>query len=353
MNIDNAHIESSRDEILNMVKSFKDKNTGEATITLNGKEYVINMFRQNNLMVLVAANNSLPEVFGISDGTRIALLNTNLHGIVYDLNSIVIDDVEQPMLKRRVVQLRSVAYCIKQHLQKVAQDVCARYVREQYGDAEPLASCTCTEDADASIAASYWCNKILATTGSFEDLHDYVNVDVNNAVVQDDKPVYEASIAFFNNITDLEAIACFFRGEDALRDIINARFEKCKNDMIRAYCEHCIRLVKWYNNTKNLDTDNVSFMTAMAINKAIKAFLDDKEFATATKLTYTVRDNDNRIYRFRLKKHVLMPANRLPDKRCDRVPNYRVPSWYDLSHLRPEHVEEIRYVKHIVYKKEA
>ena len=353
MNIDNARIESSRDEILNMVKSFKDKNTGNATITLNDKEYIINMFRQNNLMVLVAANNSLPEVFGISDGTRIALLNTSSHGIVYDLNPIVMDDVEKPMLKRRVVQLKSVAYCIKQHLQEVAQDVCARYVREQYGDAEPLASCTCTEDADASIAASYWCNKILATTGSFEDLHDYVNVDIDDAVVQDDKPVYKASAAFCNDITDLEAVAYFFHGEEALRDIINTRFEKCKNGMIRAYCEHCIRLVKWYNNIKNLDTDNVSFMTALTINKAIKAFLNDEKFADAIKLTYTVRGDDDQVYRFRLKKWYLMPVNGLPNERLDRVPNYRVPSWYDLRHLRPEHVEEIRYVKHIVYKKEA
>ena len=335
-------------QLLRMVDEFGDKSTGQATFTVDEKEYTVNMFRQNNgLMVLAGTTDDyVPEIFAISDGTRILAKSSPLHGIIYHINMAANVDDDKPMAQRQLASFTDVVNDLKKRLQAEAEPICVQYTRSEYGDNEPLDSCMCDENPDAAIAASYWCNRTLADTGSFEALHDYVSVNVDDAVVQDKKPTFSQPRAFFSDVTELETIAYFFNGEQAFRNIVRDRFENNKKALVRMYCDYCIRLVK-YNNTK----DNASMTTAKAINKAINAFNADEKYKDATKLTYTVMLDNGVIRKFRTTRYGLMTAKGLPDERWGRVPRFTSPSWHEYDHVRPEQVLEIRYVKHIVYAK--
>ncbi len=340
------------ERVMKMLNGFKGKDCGEGTVSIGDVEYVINMFRKDGLMILAGANkfsNTLPEVFGVSDAKR--LLIDSKPGISYAINGEARS--KKPLLERSVATFNNVKTEISARLQNLAEKLCSDYVRAQYGDAELMPNCECEENQDAAVAASYWCTQILATTGSFENLNNYMQTNVDNELVQDKKPVYTPPSKFNNNVSQAEAIEFFFNGEQALNGIAQARFERYRDIMVNRYCEHCLHIVKWYKGIKTItdDDNSESFKAAIAINKAIKEFLADEKYGTASKLTYTVHDVDGRKYMFRLPKRRLMLANSLPSDYFERVPHQRVPGWYALQHMGPEHIDEIRYVKHIVYKK--
>ncbi len=340
-------------QLLRMVDEFGDKATGQATFTVDEKEYTVNMFRQNNgLMVLAGtADDYVPEVFALSDGKRILAKSSPLRGIIYHVNMAADVDDDKPMAQRQLASFTDVVNDLKKRLQAEAEPICTQYTRSEYGDNEPLDSCVCDENPDAAIAASYWCNRTLADTGSFEALHDYVGVNVDDAVVQNKKPTFNPPRAFYSDVTEPETIAYFFNGETAFRNIVRDRFEETKKALVRTYCDYCIRLVKYNNTTRDIDEDNTSITTAMAINKAINAFNADEKYKNATKLTYTVMLDNGVTSKFRTTRYGLMTAKGLPDERWGRVPRFKSPSWFEYDRVRPEQVLEIRYVKHVVYAK--
>jgi hypothetical protein len=341
-----------RERLLAMVKDFGNAANGQATLLAGESEYEVNMFRQKGLQVLTAAKDSLPEVFAVSDGDRVLVKSSPLCGINYVMMHVAEDDETKPLADRQIATFRDVVNDLQTRLRDAAMGVCADYVRAEWGDAEPLASCECEENEDAAIAASYWCNQTLIQTGSFEDMQNYVGVNMDTEVVQAKEPTFVSPKAFHGDVNDLEMLAYFFTGESAFRSICAERFAKCRDTLVHRYCDYCIKLVKYHKGQNAIaDTDDESMRTALVINQAIKAFIDDKKYVSASKLTYTVLTPEGNECMFRVSKHGLMTAKGLPDERTTRVPNHRAPSWREYDRIRPEDVLEIRYVKHIVYRK--
>lgn len=337
-----------RQQLLDVINRFPGETTG--MLTVDDQTFKIFMFPDEDRIVLAGVNvngGGIPIVFGISDGQRV--LFNQAHSVVY--KAVMENDETVDMMKRTVVKTTDLTEAVRNELEARCARVCQEYVREQYGDAEPLASCTCA-DEDMSIAASYQCNHILSSTGSFESLQRYVNIDIEHEIIRDDKPEYDVPYGFYTGISKEDVIRVFMGG-DAVIDAI-AR-ERINDEVIASYGVYAMRMVKWYRDRQELIDSDETLKTVVTINQAIKAFNANNKYANATLLTYTVRDDEtNYVYRFRMRRNVLLRrCGILSDEQIYRVPGYASPRMSQLSRWRPSNIEEIRYVKHVIYKKSA
>ncbi len=343
-----------REQLLAMVSNFRT--TGEATGTLHTDSYAFNvtMFNNNDYVVLTGVNTNVggvPRVFALSDGKRV-LFSCN-HS--YDLNNIynacVENDESIDPMQRTMIMLSDLSNMLKNELITRCADVCQAYMVDAYGDRELLESCTCS-DEDISIAASYCCTQILADTGSFEDMQQYVNTNIDEAILRDDRPAFETPTEFYRGVTEEETIRVFMNGEQAIADIAHERVNN--RVVLAAYGTYAISMVKWFRDRQEILDNDEEFKIATTINQAIKAFQADDKYAKAKLLTYIVRDNEGHSHMFRLQRNVLMRKRGFSiNDKVYRVPDCRRPLTSEMSSWSPFNVEEIRYIKHTVYKKAA
>jgi len=342
-----------REQLLAMVNDFATTGNTTGTLHTDNYAYDVTMFRNGDRIILMGVNTKvggMPQVFAISDGTRV-LFGSN-YGC--DLNNIydavVGNDKNVDPMQRTMVRLNELREVLKVELIIRCADVCQAYMVDAYGDREPLESCTCS-DEDISIAASYRCTQILAETGSFEDMQQYVNTNIDEAILHDDRPAFETPTEFCRWITEEEIIRVFMNGEQAIAEIAK---ERVNSVVLAEYGAWAIRMVKWYRDRQEILDNDEEFKIATTINQAIKAFQADDKYASAKLLTYIVVDDEGRQYKFRLDRHVLMHKRGFSvDDKVYRVPGCRRPWSGELASWSPFNIEEIHYVKHVIYKKAA
>jgi len=344
---------NAREQLLAMINDFVT--TGNATGTLHTGNYTydVTMFRQRDRIILTGVNaetGGMPQVFAVSNGTRV-LFGSNYGCDLNNIHDAVVEnDASVDPLQRTMVRLNALSEVLKNELITRCADVCQAHIADEYGDREPLESCVCS-DEDISIAASYRCTQILAETGSFEDMQKYINTNIDEDILYDNRPAFETPTEFYRWVTEEETVRLFMGGVDAIEEIAK---ERLNSDVLAAYGAWAIRMVKWYRDRQEILDADEEFKTATAINQAIKAFQADDKFAKAKMLTYIVKDNEGRCYRFRMDRDVLLRKRGFSvDERVYRVPGYHRPRSFEMSNWTPFNIEEIHYVKHVVYRKAA
>ncbi len=345
-------MENTRTQIINLVKTFTANETGMGKIIVNDVPFTIASFKTGNRIFLSGVNDKIggmPDVFAVSDGNRVMFKTScwsDMH-VVYDTCIKERGEGEETVF----MQYDDVRNNFKQYLKDNAVDFCQRYIEKKYGDAEPMSSCECDENPEAAIAASYCCNIILAETGSFEELQRYINTDILNNIVVDKQPEYNVPNFFYDNVTSDEVIRFFMNDADDIAQLVKSRMTA---RMLKTYGEYAIRLVKWYSTRQQILEQDDNLRKIVEINKAIKTFLVDEKYEKATKLTYTVRDKNGRLFRFRMKRDVMLTSTGFSTgDAVYRVHGYCKPRYDNMRSFTPDDIEEIRYVKHAVYVKTA